>query len=122
MTMVRSLSLALAVAALPATANARWYMAHINQETCVPIDDLMLGRDGNWQRLYYGGGRMHTADDVVTAFRAFGAPMKLEAKQTADLQSHGVVYRLTYPDGSFTMIYMFNDLDACQSVMKSREP
>jgi hypothetical protein len=125
MTMVRSLALALAVAvaALPATANARWYMDHINQETCVPIDDLSMAAVGQWERLYYyGGGRMHTPDDVVAAFRAFGAPMKLEVKQTADLQSHGVVYRLTYPDGSFTLIVMFNDLDACKSIMKSVEP
>ena len=45
----------------PPAKDARWFVGHLGEETCVPLDDV--GPD--LSRLYYGAGNMHTPEDFV---------------------------------------------------------
>jgi predicted nucleotidyltransferase len=72
------------VASTPAMADGRWYLAHLRQEVCVPIDDI----GNNSERLYYGAGAMHTPEDFVRRLRSAGTTVRLMQIITAPNGSH----------------------------------
>jgi hypothetical protein len=49
-----------------APAQARWYIAHSGDETCVPLDDI----GENNERLYDDGGQMHAPEDLARRLRS----------------------------------------------------
>jgi hypothetical protein len=70
-------------AAAPAPAptssshKGRWYIGHLGQETCVPVDDISFDAPGG--RLYYGTGSMHTPDDFVRWVANHGTSLRRES-------------------------------------------
>jgi hypothetical protein len=93
-----------------------WYMAHVGQEICVPVDDLSVETPG--QRLYYHGGDLHTPEDVKRFFAAMGA--RIEDQSYSD-QANGYVAFDVVTNKRFTIVLM-NDEAACRSVMSRMRP
>jgi hypothetical protein len=94
-----------AICAWVAAAAERWYVGHVGPEICVPLDDL----DDSMQRLYYGGGQMHTPADFVAHFAAMGVTIKPVSGTPPGI----MLYR--GDDGSDMVL--FNDPDVCKSVL-----
>jgi hypothetical protein len=88
----------------PAMADQeRWFISHLNSETCVPIDDI--GSRG--ERVYYGTGHMHTPADFANLMRRLGASMTLRLSQDS---------MVTYREAGKPPIdfMFFNDKDVCR--------
>jgi hypothetical protein len=103
---MKRLLLTMAIAVLPFTgAEARWYIAHLGPEPCVPVDDI----NDNFERVYYGAGTMRVPEDVVALFHRRGIGM------TRFNSAPGVaVYQADFVGRPPLTYVFFNNQVACQ--------
>lgn len=102
----------------PASTEARWYVAHMSAEICVPLDDIDFE---TFTRLYYGTGDMHAPEDMALKFEQAGAVLKwLPQKSTGPTQM--MAFRLTFLNGQTTVVAFFNDEAACKFAMSRVQP
>lgn len=118
--MKRLIKTTLLLAALTANAAAvgahesRWYLSHMNNETCVPLDDI--GRD--LTRLYYGTGKMRTPEDFVRYVKSLGITLR----SAPDVPEGMRAYKGKSPeDAEDTFFVMFNDKAICSAAMSRLE-
>lgn len=89
-----------------------WYVAHLGQDACVPINDI--GDD--FRRLYYGAGSMKDPDDLVTALQRMGGRLTKQPATDATMVTYkGIV------QGAEISIVMFNDPVICKFYMSMLE-
>lgn len=94
---------------MPAAAAGRWYVGHSGSQPCVPLDDL----GDNMQRLYYGGGQMHTPADFVAHFAAMGVTLKAVSGTPP-----GIILYHDSSGGGPDMV-LFDDPDVCKKVLET---
>lgn len=91
-------------------AQARWYVAHLGGETCVPLNDV--GAD--WQRLYYGTGPFSRPEDLARYFQAIGA--RVVPQNVHGQEAYMRAYHVT--DGNAdTYVVMFHEKPVCEAAM-----
>jgi hypothetical protein len=99
----------------PATPRPkRWYFARFGAEPCVPIDDVDFIAN---KRLYYGGGDLHTPQQVEAAFEGVGFQVK-NVREKPDV----VFFDATGIDGKTILVALFDDKQLCQDSMSGLEP
>lgn len=102
----------------PAYAEARWYVAHMSAEICVPLDDIDFE---TFTRLYYGTGDMHVPADMALKFEQAGTVLNwLPQESTGTTQM--MAFRLAFPNGQTTVVAFFNDEAACKFAMSRVQP
>jgi hypothetical protein len=93
-------------------AEARWYIAHMGAEACVPVDDI----GDNNERLYYGAGNMRTPDDFARQMTELGAIVKRVPSSSED-----IVTVIARKPGEIHFFNFFHDLDKCKFAMSHIE-
>jgi hypothetical protein len=105
----------LALSATNAAAQ-EWYVAHLGQETCVPIDDIDMDTG---RRLYYHTGSMHTPQQFEQMFARLGVRVNEEPPPIPDKT---FAFEVIFSNADTTHMVLFNDEAICKFAMSKLRP
>jgi hypothetical protein len=101
----------------PASAldDAHWYMGHVNEEICVPLDDI----GPNNTRLYFGGGPYRVPQDLVHQMIKDGLEVK---NLTTGLSAGEAGYSVRFPgERLWSYMLFFSNREQCIDTMSRIE-
>jgi len=103
------------IALVSGYARADWFVAHMGQKICVPLDDI----GANGERLYYHAGNMHTPEDFVRLFESLGSRVEVDPDHanTKDVFEFRVVTH-----SMDTRILLVDNEMVCKNVMSRMHP